>query len=101
MITEAPDGWFIERNGRYYHLNQKWLDEMHRHQVKPYGNNPDYNRLAYIFANSSDPDEVLQAFEDFYDNRKARQGRKNRSAEPSEFQQFIQSRREQRAADRR
>lgn len=94
MITEASDGWFIERNGRYYHLNQKWLDEMYRHQVKPYGNNPDYNRLVYIFANSSDPEEVLGAFEDFYTNRKARQGDKGKPSQPSEFQQFIKARRE-------
>ena len=100
MITEAPDGWFIERNNRYYHLNQKWLDEMHRHQVKPYGNNSQFNRLAYVFANSTDADEVFKAFEDFYDNRKSYQGRGKGRGQQSEFQQFIKSRREQRAANR-
>lgn len=95
MITEAPDGWFIERNGRYYHLNETWLEEMHRHQVKPYGNNPAFNRLRYIFANSTDPDEVARAFVDFYDNRQ-RPGK--RKGQQSEFQQFIK---EQRASNRR
>ena len=91
MIVEpAPDGWFIERDHRYYHLNQAWLDDMFRHQVKPYGNNPAYNRLVHAFQSGADADEIAVRFTDFYDNR-SRPGRGQ--AQVSEFQQFVRGHR--------
>lgn len=96
-VEPAPDGWFIERDGRYYHVNESWLNEMFRHQVKPYGNNPAFNRLLVAFRNGADADEVAERFVDFYDNRTANRPAKSKG-EDSEFQQFIK---ERRAANRR
>lgn len=68
-IEPASDGWFIDRNGRYYHVNQAWLDDMFRHQVKPYGNNPAFNQLNYAFSQGVSAVEFGRLFEDFIDHR--------------------------------
>jgi len=76
-IEPATDGWLVERNNRYIHLTEQWLEEMFRHQVKPYGNNPAYNQLVHAFRTSTDPDVIAERLEAFYGNRQkpARGGR--------------------------
>ncbi len=66
--SDLDGGWLIERNGRYIHLTEDWLTEMERHQVKPYGNNPAFNRLVATFRTSSDPVLIGERLEAFYGN---------------------------------
>lgn len=93
-VSEAPDGWFIEYSNRYYHVNEQWLAEMYRHQVKPYGNNPAYNRLLAAFKQGADADTIGPLFKDFIENRQ--KPAKNKP-DPTPFQEFIRG---QRAARR-
>jgi len=97
MIIESDGngGWLVERNNRYIHLTEEWLAEMYRHQVKPYGNNPAYNRLVHAFRTSSDPNVIAERLEAFYGNRQkpARGGRSNASP----IQEFAKRRRNERA----
>lgn len=93
-VEPAPDGWFINRDGRYYHVNQQWLDEMYRHQVKPYtDNSPQFNRLQYAFTTGTTPGEFGELFVDFIDNRTRPSAE---PADPTPFQQFIRGQRENR-----
>lgn len=98
-IERAADGWLVERANRYYHVNESWLEDMYRHQVKPYGNNPGYNRLLVAFRRGENADTILSAFRDFMDQRGAAKVRQKRSkaggpeaVDP--FQQFIKERRD-------
>ena len=97
MITRAADGWFIEHNHRYYHVNQKWLDEMYRHQVKPYGNNPEFNQLQHAFNEDADADEISERFKAFMGKRGSYKKPRERGGPPSEFQEFIKTQRGRRA----
>jgi len=96
LIIESDNngGWLVERNNRYIHLNEEWLAEMFRHQVKPYGNNPAYNRLVHAFRNSSDPDEIAARLEAFYGNR---QRSARNKPELSPVHEFAKRRRNERA----
>ena len=96
-IEPAPDGWVIEYRNRYYHVNQKWLDEQYRHQVKPYGNNPAFNLLEHGFQNGADADEIGRLFTDYQRHRKQARGRANTSAPDTPFQEFIRGRRNENA----
>ena len=84
MIIESDldGGWLVERDGRYIHLTEQWLNEMYRHQVKPYGNNPAYNRLVHTFRTSTDPDEIAERLEAFYGNRQKPAKKGNPDASP-------------------
>lgn len=87
-VEPAPDGWFIHYQNRYYHVNQKWLDDQYRHQVKPYGNNPAFNLLEHAFNNGADADEISQRFTDYQRVRKQAQPARGKP-EDTPFREFI------------
>jgi hypothetical protein len=92
MIEQAPDGWFIAHDGRYYHLNQTWLAEMGRHQVKTGRKNEGkYNTLVWTFNTSDNPQAVFAAWKAFYFSQGGYQapGR----PDPTPFQEFIKGQR--------
>ena len=64
MIEQTSDGWLIEYRSRFYHLNRQWLNDMYRHQVKPYGNNPQFNLLRFAFS-KLDKNAIEETFENF------------------------------------
>ena len=89
-IEPAPDGWYIEYQSRYYHLNERWLEEMYRHQVKPYGNSPTFNLLKHAFHNGADADTIAARFDDYINNKKANRSERGRDRQPeTPFHEFI------------
>jgi hypothetical protein len=91
---ETGNGWMIHYNNRFYHVDQVWLDEMYRHQVKPYGNSPTFNNLAHAFANGADFDEIADRFLAFMGNRTTpqKESRSRGRSRAPEFSQFIKER---------
>ena len=89
MIEQAPDGYNIHHNNRFYHLTEQWLEDMWRHQVKPRRATVDgrtipadaekeWNLLYYAFKSGDTPERILDLFQQFTDTRtKNRQDRKN------------------------
>lgn len=93
MIERADDGWFIERNGRYVHLTEQWLEEMRRHQVTTGRKSAQaWNQLYYAFHTAKDPDVVYAKWEAFYDSTGSYTPPE--PAPPSPFQEFIARQRE-------
>lgn len=74
---DGSGGWFITwEGGGHIWLNEAWLDEMWRHQIKPRKVNvPAFNRLRWVFGHG-DVDQVAEAFTEAYGdilgNREAR-----------------------------
>jgi len=78
MIQSAPDGYYIQHNNRFIHLNEKWLTDMDRHQVKPRrakvdgrvvlgDNERAFNKLRHAVQTNKPKETILGLFVEFRD----------------------------------
>jgi hypothetical protein len=87
-VDPASDGWYVEYNGRYYHLTRQWCDEWARHQLRG-TNNPAFNRLLAHWDRLT-ADDVMGLFPQVIDGPRAE--KPARTSDPSDFQTWVAER---------